>query len=147
MISTSEIAIIIICAILGMVAVSAIGGLILWGCGRGIAKIEKATFLNGWGLWWILYLTNIFFYGILYFIFYAIIWESNNPSTFLAVLIIIVLIYYIISVWVALGITKAFWKCSWKQSFMTHLIPMIIYFLTQLIGWIMIFTSAPRFYY
>ena len=36
------------------IALSPIGGLILWGCARGIAKIEKATFLNSWGLFGIL---------------------------------------------------------------------------------------------
>ena len=49
---------IILVLIIFVIGFSALSGLILWGCARGIGKVENATYLNSWGLFWILSLVQ-----------------------------------------------------------------------------------------
>ena len=141
MISIAEI---IIISILIVCICSVIGAMILWICGWGIAKIEKANFFNSWGLWWILFTTNGLLSLLLAVIFFTIIFEQSNPNAIVAGLITLTTFYDIFTVLMTLAITKAFWRCTWHQSFLSHFVPIIIYFLTQIIGWIIF---IPRLYY
>ena len=50
--------------------------------------------------------------------------QSNINSP---LLIFLGIIFYGLSILAALGITMGFWKCTLKQAFMTHLVPMIVY--------------------
>ena len=147
---SGELLLIIILGIFGTVAFSALGGLILWGCARGIGGVEKATFLNSWGLYWILSIVQFFIFLIWYGIIFAIGYSSGPSSieTVIAIIIITLIIVFAISIWVALGITKAFWQCTWYQSFMTHLVPMILYVVLTVIEIIiMIAASEPYYWY
>jgi len=114
---------------------SAIAGLILWGLARGLGNIENATFLNSWGLYWILSIVQTglaIFWFLLLVAFTSYSWSQyiNDPlssyymySSPLGILMYI--FYQFISILIALLITKSFWKCTFRQSFMTHLIPII----------------------
>ena len=66
MLGISEIVLIIILIIIITLVTSVIGGLILWGLARGLGKIENATFLNSWGLYWILSIAQTFI-GAIFF--------------------------------------------------------------------------------
>ena len=46
---------------------SALAGFILWACARRIGKISKATFMNSWGLFWILHISQIAFNLVFWF--------------------------------------------------------------------------------
>ena len=141
MISIAEI---IIISILIVCICSVIGAMILWICGRGIAEVERANFFNSWGLWWILFVVTGLLSLLLAVIFFTILFEPSNPNAFVAGLITLTVFYNIVSVLITLAITKAFWKCTWHQSFLSHFVPIVIYFLTQIIGWIIF---IPRLYY
>lgn len=95
-------------------ALSVIGALIIWGCAKGIAEIERATFLNSWGLCGILIsvqLTFVAIWGLL----------PSNIDT-----LIFILFWAIYSTVSALYITKIYWKCTFRQSFMTHMNQIIL---------------------
>ena len=141
MISIAEI---IIISILIVCICSVIGSMILWICGRGIAEVKRANFFNSWGLWWILFVANGLLSLLLAVIFFTILFEPSNLNAFVAGLITLTVFYNIVSVLITLAITKAFWKCTWYQSFLSHFVPIVIYFLTQIIGWIIF---IPRLYY
>ena len=142
-----EIALVIIIAIVVVIICSLIGGLILWGCARGIGKVENSTFLNSWGLYWILSIVQFFIGLIWYGVMFAIGFSGGIQSmeSVLAIVIITLILMCGLSVWIALGITKAFWKCTWKQSFMTHLVPMILYTLLTILQFLLLMTS-PVYY-
>tara|TARA_Y100001970_G_C13801752_1_gene635419 strand:- start:62 stop:520 length:459 start_codon:yes stop_codon:yes gene_type:complete len=146
----TEIVLFIILAIFLIVGFSALGGLILWGCARGIGGIEKSTFLNSWGLYWILTIVQFFIFLIWYGILFAIglsMGGSAGIDSLLAVTIITLIIVFAVSIWAALGITKAFWQCTWHQSFMTHLVPMILYTIMLIIEIIIFLTAADAYWY
>ena len=147
MVSSGELAIIIVIAVLAYLIFSVIGGLILWGLARGLGKIENATFLNSWGLFWILGIIQSIIGLIWYGLVFAVIFNARHEGTIIGVFVVSYVIMYIISIFTALGITKAFWKCSFGQSMMTHLIPMILYFILTIISFIFTFSSGVEYYY
>ena len=49
------------------VGFSALAGFILWACARRIGKIKNATFMNSWGLFWILHISQIAFNLVFWF--------------------------------------------------------------------------------
>ena len=53
-----------------------------------------------------------------------------------------VVLFSIIQILVALLITKFFWKCTLKQAFLAHLIPIILYVLYMLLMFFGIFASV-----
>jgi len=132
------------------VAFSALCAVILWGCARGIGKVENATYLNSWGLFWILTVLQILIGILQWFFTYLIIGYSYNPYAYgmynSGSVIFLWIIFYIVSVLVALSISKTFWKCTFKQSFMAHLVPMIIYFSLMFIGILFWVTVAGDMY-
>ena len=116
--------------ILFYVALSALGAVILWGCARGIGKIENATYLNSWGLFWILtaaqFVVSLLMFGLVYTS------AIDDPFWWFRVMnnggfMVLWFIFYAICIFIALIITKAFWKCTFKQSVLTHMIPVIVY--------------------
>jgi len=122
------------------IAFSALGGLILWACGSRIGKVENATFLNSWGLFWILHLVQIIFHFLVYFIFYLVVYSyyinliqqshtiySPSGFGFIISMFFLLILYYLFSILFSLSITKGFWGCSFKDAFMTHFIPMSIF--------------------
>ena len=124
---------------------SALGGLILWGCGSRIGKVENATFLNSWSLFWILHLVQIIFHFLIWFIFYLVVYSYYtslggsqahlysqmaliySAPGFIILMIFLLILYYLSSILLSLSITKGFWGCSFKDAFMTHFIPMSIF--------------------
>ena len=115
------------------------GGLILWGSARLIAKIEDATFLNSWNLSLLLLLVQ-FILGLIFsmLIYFALDSYMQNEIYYdynyiVIPTIIVSVLFYIISALAVLGITKAFWKCSYKQAFLVHIIPKILLFVVLLI--------------
>ena len=121
--------------ILGLICCSIIGGLILWGCARLIAKIENATFLNSWNLCLLLLLVQ-FILGLIcsMLIYFALESYMQNAMYYeynytVIPIIIVSVLFYLISVLAILGITKGFWKCSYKQAFLVHIIPKILLFI------------------
>tara|TARA_B100000945_G_C20222816_1_gene521395 strand:+ start:151 stop:675 length:525 start_codon:yes stop_codon:yes gene_type:complete len=132
------------------IAFSALGALILWGCARAIGKIEGVTYLNSWGLFWILVLAGIPI-GILFNLTtYAITGHSSfdlsgntDPlglvRNYFGIYLSFMILYFIIQILIALIITKGFWKCSLRQAFMTHLIPIIMYTILMLVSLIFSF--------
>jgi divalent metal cation (Fe/Co/Zn/Cd) transporter len=132
---------------------SAIGALILWGLARGLGKIENATFLNSWGLYWIISLANLVISlvvgGIGFFIMYSIAdnMHYRDAETFAIIFsIIFYIVLYALTFFVTLAITKSFWKCTMRQSFMTHLVPLILSIVFMLIGFLLIATAASDYY-
>tara|TARA_Y100001960_G_C14640759_1_gene810722 strand:+ start:85 stop:462 length:378 start_codon:yes stop_codon:yes gene_type:complete len=96
------------------VALSTIGALIIWGCAKGIAQIKRATFLSSWGLCGILIsvqLACLAVWGL---------WPSNVDTLFF------ILFWAVYSTMSALYITKIYWKCTFRQSFMTHMNQIIL---------------------
>ena len=131
------------------VAGSAIGALILWGLARGLGKIENATFLNSWGLYWIISLVNgvisLILGGIGFFIMYSIAdnMHYRDAETFVIIFsVIFYIILYALNFFVTLSITKSFWKCTMRQSFMTHLVPLILMIVFTLIGFLLMVTAT-----
>ena len=146
MVGSGELAIIIVIAVLAYLIFSVIGGLILWGLARGLGKIENATFLNSWGLYWILSIAQTFIGAIFFGIFFALAFNSFNINAIIAIIIVLYIINYILSIFTALGITKAFWKCTFKQSMITHLIPMILYFIFTVISFVLFMADGGAYY-
>tara|TARA_Y100001970_G_C14069454_1_gene768558 strand:- start:192 stop:626 length:435 start_codon:yes stop_codon:yes gene_type:complete len=142
---SGEIALIIVLSIIVILVTSVIGGLILWGLARGLGKIENATFLNSWGLYWILSIAQTFI-GLIFYGIFIVIAFNINYNDIIAIGIVAYIFYYIISIFTALGITKGFWKCTFGQATMTHLIPMILYFLLSVIQ-IIVLASSNSYYY
>tara|TARA_B100000427_G_C15311265_1_gene508376 strand:- start:288 stop:737 length:450 start_codon:yes stop_codon:yes gene_type:complete len=146
----SEILVILL-ILIAVVGGSAISGLILWGLARGLGKIENATFLNSWGLTWIISIIN----AIVYLVFWGIsaliiqnLVSMNYRSGFetaAAIQFITTLVYYVVSFFITLSITKSHWNCTMKQAFMTHLVPLIISIVFVLIG-VLLIISAPSYY-
>tara|TARA_B100000401_G_scaffold435767_1_gene378037 strand:+ start:370 stop:816 length:447 start_codon:yes stop_codon:yes gene_type:complete len=146
MLGISEIVLIIILIIIITLVTSVIGGLILWGLARGLGKIENATFLNSWGLYWILSIAQTFIGAIFFGIFFALAFNSFTINAIIAIIIVLYIINYILSIFIALGITKAFWKCTFKQSMMTHLIPIILYFIFTVISFVLFMADGGTYY-
>ena len=146
MLGISEIVLIIILIIIITLVTSVIGGLILWGLARGLGKIENATFLNSWGLYWILSIAQTFIGAIFFGIFFALSFNSFTINALIAIIIVLYIINYILSIFTALGITKAFWKCTFKQSMMTHLIPIILYFIFTVISFVLFMADGGAYY-
>ena len=92
MMGSAEIAIIIIIAVLAYLIFSVIGGLILWGLARGLGKIENATFLNSWGLYWILSIAQTFIGAIFFGIFFALAFNSFTINAIVAIIIVLFLL-------------------------------------------------------
>ena len=142
---------IILMLIVAIVAFSAVCAVILWGCARGIGKVENATYLNSWGLFWILTVSqlilSLFVSGVTFLVFGARVFYDSydmffwifTTSWWLSVIFV-----YIVNIFIALFITKIFWKCTLKQSFMTHLIPVTLY--TLLMAFYFIFLYNMIYY-
>ena len=139
--------------ILFYVALSALGAVILWGCARGIGKVENATYLNSWGLFWIL--TAAQFGLSLLMVGVAYSSAFNDPYWWLSMInnggfIVLWFIFYVICVLIALLITKSFWKCTFKQSVLTHMIPVILYTLIMIVYMMVLYNQffyGPSLYY
>jgi len=147
MVGSGELALIIVIVVLVYLIFSVIGGLILWGLARGLGKIENATFLNSWGLFWILGIIQAIIGLVWYGLMFAVISGARDEGTIIGVFVVSYIIMYIISIFTALGTTKAFWKCTFGQSMMTHLIPMILYFILTVISFIVTLSSGGAYYY
>ena len=102
MMSSGEIALIIVLSIIVILVTSVIGGLILWGLARGLGKIENATFLNSWGLYWILSIAQTFI-GLIFYGIFIVIAFNINYNDIIAIGIVAYIFYYIISIFTAWG--------------------------------------------
>ena len=133
---------------------SALAGFILWACARRIGKVSKATFMNSWGLFWILHISQIAFNLVFWFLWTLIAtqmyqsfiasvmgdeyssyytpfmigssWSALYPGE-IFLLIFLIVLYVILSIYFAVLITKAFWDCSFKNSAFTHVLPIAIF--------------------
>ena len=137
--------------ILFYVALSALGAVILWGCARGIGKVENATYLNSWGLFWILTLAQLGISLVLWGL--AFLFALDNPLWIFSgggmVFVLWYIVFYLICLFIALIITKAFWKCTFKQAVLTHMIPVIVYTCGMIFYFIFFLsyaTSGPGYY-
>ena len=137
------------------VGFSALAGFILWACARRIGKVSKATFMNSWGLFWILHISQITFNLVFWFMwaiyatsmaqsfievhyagssyipdkfssFPIIDWIALYPGDFFLLIFFIVL-YMVLSIYFAVIITKNFWDCSFKNASFTHILPVSIF--------------------
>ena len=137
------------------VGFSALAGFILWACARRIGQISEATFMNSWGLFWILHISQIAFNLVFWFMwalyatgmaqsfieetfvgssyipdrlssFSIVDWAVLYPGD-IFLLILFIVIYVILSIYFAVIITKQFWVCSFKNAAFTHVLPVAIF--------------------
>tara|TARA_Y100001960_G_scaffold156771_1_gene164961 strand:- start:490 stop:1062 length:573 start_codon:yes stop_codon:yes gene_type:complete len=137
------------------VGFSALAGFILWACARRIGKIKNATFMNSWGLFWILHISQIAFNLVFWFMWslYAVgmaqsfieetfsgsyytpdkfssfvvtDWLSLYPGD-IFLLIFFIVLYLILSIYFAIIITKQFWNCDFKNAAFSHVLPVAIF--------------------
>ena len=110
--------------IISTIILSFLGGLILFVLAQVLGKIKNATLFNSWAL-----------FCILSFIQFLILLLLTNLEKIVYIYLIfpnksgwpISLFLYTVSIFCVLYSTKIFWRCTFKKSFITHLIP--IFFL------------------
>jgi len=100
---------------------AAIGGLILWGLARGLAKIENAKYLNS-------ALICLISSAIVYLV--VLVFDKQLAELGLTMYSIIALVLSAI-VYIVVG--KMIWKCSWGKSFLANILWILIN--TALLYW------------
>lgn len=100
---------------------AAIGGLILWGLARGLAKIETAKYLNS-------ALICLISSAVVYLV--LLVFDKQLAELGLTMLSLIALV---LSAIVYITVGKMIWKCSWGKSFLANIVWILIN--TALIYW------------
>ena len=122
---------------------SLLAALMLWGLAKGLGRIQNATFLNSWGLFWLLNLVQLTIGAFL-----VVIAALLSVGTSINMLYLYLFLFYFISIFSALSLTKSFWKCTFKQAFLTHLIPIILYLIICVpigyLTWVMMSDPMPE---
>ncbi|HPE99882.1 MAG: hypothetical protein AB7V36_04520 [Bacteroidales bacterium] len=100
---------------------AAIGGLILWGLARGLAKIETAKYLNS-------ALICLISSAVVYLV--LLVFDKQLAELGLTMLSLFALV---LSAIVYITVGKMIWKCSWGKSFLANIVWILIN--TALIYW------------
>jgi len=107
---------------------------LLWTFGTNMAGQKEDRFISYLGVVSLCYLTAGIYIGSS-----AVIMSKNDLSNPELIIFILSFIFHILQSFLSILFGKLIWKSSWFQSFITWLIPLILFFICMIIFWVYIF--------
>ena len=122
---------------IGMLFIPFLAGL-LWTFGVHMAGQREERFVSYFGVTCLCTLTSL-----LYLVFIGIVMSGGSVDTSgdpRGLIFMLTFIFFVLQSFLSILFGKLVWRSSWTQSLLTWLIPLILFFIVNLVFWVEMFS-------